>query len=301
MRRKRTCEPAGHRDAVKPSVANPPEAFSEVARDARLAAAREQLQKLERRDWWLWIMAVMVMLLLTLTVLSMNFPGLIAVEDPFFRYSLDQAVRGLVGLVLLFNVYSIYQQATLKRTRRQLSEQIEATGALQTRAAEFYRLATTDALTGLANRRTAEQQLTKEMARSRRRRDPLAIVVIDLNSFKQINDRHGHAAGDLVLCEFAKKLNDTVRGSDLAVRMGGDEFLVVLPECTVEQAPILLARLRSCEANFQGVRLPVEFSWGCVSYVAPETPEEFLERADQALYADKRARKMRPEKQAVHT
>jgi len=234
-------------------------------------------------------------------VLSMNFPGLIAVEDPFFRYSLDQAVRGLVGLVLLFNVYSIYQQVTLKKTRRQLSEQIEAMGALQVRAAEFHRLATTDALTGLANRRTAEQQLIKEMARSRRRREPLAIVAIDLNNFKQINDQHGHAAGDLVLCEFAGKLNGTIRGSDLAVRMGGDEFLVVLPECTVEQAPILLARLRSCEANFQGVRLPVEFSCGCVSYVAPETPEKFLERADQALYADKRARKMGPEKQAVHT
>jgi GGDEF domain-containing protein len=81
--------------------------------------------------------------------------------------------------------------------------------------------------------------------------------------------------------------------------MGGDEFLVVLPECTLEQAPFLLARLRSCHANFQGTRLPIEFSFGCVGYQVGETPEKLLERADQALYADKRARKTRQERQVV--
>jgi diguanylate cyclase (GGDEF)-like protein len=174
-------------------------------------------------------------------------------------------------------------------------------GKLELRAAEFHRLATTDALTGLANRRTAEQELIKEMARSRRRREPLAIVAIDLNNFKQTNDRYGHAAGDLILCEFGRKLTETVRATDLPVRMGGDEFLVVLPECTVEQAPLLLARLRSCETNFQGVRLPIEFSFGCVSYQTGETPEQLLERADQALYADKRARRTRSATQAILT
>ena len=271
---------------------SPREALSEVAPDARLEMLRADLKKVERRDWWLWVMAIIVMLLLTLTVLSTTFPGLIAVNDPVFQNSLDQAVRGLVGLVLLFNVYSIYQQVTLKRTRKLLSEQL-------TEAREYLRQATTDSLTCLANRRTAEEQLTREMARARRRKAPLAVVTFDLNNFKQINDRYGHPAGDLVLRAFAQKLMDKRRGEDLAARMGGDEFLLLLPECPAEQVPTLLARLRPCEVNFKGIRLPVEFSSGSASYEAPETAGELLERADRALYADKRARKARRESHAV--
>lgn len=277
---------------MKSSEPNPREALSEVAPDARLEMLRTNLKKVERRDWWLWIMAIVVMLLLTATVLSTTFPGLIAVNDPVFQNSLDQSVRGLVGLVLLFNIYSIYQQVTLKRTRRQLSEQLML-------AQEFYKQATTDSLTGLANRRTAEEVLLREMARARRRRAPLTIVTFDLNNFKQINDRYGHPAGDLVLRAFAQKLTDKRRGEDLVVRMGGDEFLLLLPECPADQVPMLLARLRPCEANIQGTRLPVEFSSGLASYEAPESAEEFLERADRALYADKRGRKLQRESRAI--
>ncbi len=75
---------------------------------------QEQLRKLERRDWWLWSMAVIVMLLLTFAVFSMSFPGLVKVDDPFFQSSLNRAVRGLIGLVLIFNAYTIYQQMTVK-------------------------------------------------------------------------------------------------------------------------------------------------------------------------------------------
>ena len=284
---------------MNPLVPSPPESVTKIASEERLEALRAGLKKLERLDWWLWIMAIIVMLLLTVAVLSTTFPGLITVDDPVFQNSLDQAVRGLAGLVLLFNLYSIYQQVTLKRTRRQLSEQIEAMASLRLQAAEFYRLATTDALTGLANRRTAEAQLVKDMARARRRRQSLTIVAIDLNNFKQTNDRYGHAAGDVVLCEFARKLRETVRVTDLAVRMGGDEFLLVFPECTLEQAPLLLDRLRPCEACYQGDCLPIEFASGCVTYEAGETIERLLERADQALYADKRARKLQRESHTV--
>jgi diguanylate cyclase (GGDEF)-like protein len=243
-----------------------------------------RLKRLERRDWWLWVVAICVMLLLTAAVLSMSFPGLIAQEDSIFQQSLDQAVRGLVGLVLIFNLYSIYQQVTIKRTRRELLLQL-------TEAKQFLKQATTDPLTGLANRRTAEDSLGREMARARRRKAPLTVVAIDLNNFKQVNDRYGHSAGDMVLCAFAQKLMYRRRGEDMAVRMGGDEFLLLLPECPVGQVPVLLERLSPCEVNFQGVRLPVEFSAGSATYEAPETGAQLLERADQALYADKRARK----------
>jgi diguanylate cyclase (GGDEF)-like protein len=97
----------------------------------------------------------------------------------------------------------------------------------------------------------------------------------------------------LVLRAFAGKLASTIRLSDLAVRMGGDEFLLLLPECPLDQVPVLLSRLRGLEVNYPGHRIPVEFSAGCVGYERAETPEQFLERVDQRLYADKRASKVR--------
>jgi len=269
------------------------ETLPEEHAESRLREIRASLRKLERRDWWLWTLAVVVMLLLTLAVASLTFPGLAKVEDPFFQYSLNQAVRGLVSLVLLFNAYTIYQQVMIKRLRRQLSEQLDALGRLQTRAEEFHRQATMDALTGLHNRRSAEPRLAAEAARSQRHGHPLTVLALDLNNFKQINDRYGHPAGDLVLKEFAERLNSTIRASDLAVRMGGDEFLVLLPECPVERVQVLLARLSPLEVDYRGQKIPVTFSAGWVGYERDETPEQFLERADQLLYADKRARKAR--------
>jgi len=88
------------------------------------------------------------------------------------------------------------------------------------------------------------------------------VLTLDLNDFKRINDMHGHPAGDQVLQEFAAHLNRVIRGSDLAVRLGGDEFLVLLPECTLEQLQLVLDRLGSLEVDWQGLKLPVTFSAG---------------------------------------
>ena len=270
-----------------------PQTLPEDTPESRLQEIQASLRKLERRDWWLWVLAVVVMLLLTLAVVSLSFPRLLKLEDPFFQFSLNQAVRGLVGLVLLFNTYTIYQQVMLKRLRRQFSGQLEAMSQLRTRAEEFHKQATIDALTGLHNRRFAELRLTAEADRSRRYGHPLTLLSIDLNDFKQINDRYGHPAGDLVLKEFAERLTGAIRISDIAVRMGGDEFLVMLPECPAGQVRALLERLSPMEVEYQGQRIPVHFSAGWVGYERGETPEQLLARADQALYADKRAHKAR--------
>ncbi|MFZ0819579.1 MAG: GGDEF domain-containing protein [Candidatus Acidiferrales bacterium] len=269
-----------------------PEVTADVPTEDRLTEIQASLRKLERRDWWLWIMAVIVMLLLTFAVVSMSFPELLKTDDPFFQFSLSQAVRGLVGLVLLFNTYTIYQQVQVKRLRRQLSEQLQAMGRLRIRAEEFHRLATIDPLTGLYNRRFAEQRLAAEAARSQRYGHPLTVISFDLNNFKMINDRHGHPAGDDVLKAFADRLNSAIRVSDYAVRMGGDEFLVILPECTIGQMQSLLNRIAKVEVVYEGTRIPVEYSYGSVGYEPGETPQRFLERADELLYADKRKSKI---------
>jgi len=261
--------------------------------EKRLAEVKEQLRKLERRDWWLWSTAIIVMLLLTFAVFSMSFPGLAKVDDPFFQFSLNQSVRGLIGLVLLFNTYTIYQQVAVKRLRRQFSEQLDEMRVLQIRAEEFHRMALVDPLTGLYNRRVAEERLASEASRSQRYGHPLAVVSFDLDKFKEINDTYGHLAGDQVLKEFAGRLGQAIRMSDFAARMGGDEFLVLLPECSTNQVEAFLARLRHIEADCGGQKIPIRFSAGWVGYERGETTEQFLDRADRTLYADKRARKGR--------
>jgi diguanylate cyclase (GGDEF)-like protein len=253
---------------------------------------RESLARLERRDWWLWSAAVVVMLLLTVAVVTMSLPALMSDPYSFFQFHLEQAVRGLVGLVLLFNLYTIYQQVLIKRLRGQLASQIEMLASLRLRANEYHKLAMVDPLTGLYNRRFAEQRLTAEVDRSKRYGHPLTVLVIDLNDFKQINDKHGHLAGDLVLKEFGQRLSRSIRVSDLAVRMGGDEFLVLLPECAPEQIPGLLARISNLEVNFRGTAIRVKFSAGVAGFKALESPGQMLERADQALYAQKGEQKL---------
>ena len=261
--------------------------------DANLAELQAKLQRLERRDWWLWSMAVIVMLLLTFAVFSMSFPGLVKVDDPFFQGSLNRAVRGLIGLVLIFNAYTIYQQITVKRLRRDFSRKIEEMRILQVRAEKFEQLAQVDSLTGLSNRRVAEERLASEAARSQRYGHPLTVISFDLDKFKQINDTYGHPAGDQVLKEFAKRLESAVRKSDTAARMGGDEFLILLPECEKSRVQTLLARLRPMETEYGGTKIPICFSAGWVGYEQGETTEQFLERADRILYAEKRSGKTR--------
>jgi diguanylate cyclase (GGDEF)-like protein len=265
---------------------------------ASLPELQAKLRNLERRDWWLWSMAVIVMLLLTFAVFTMSFPGLVKVDDPFFQASLDRAVRGLIGLVLIFNGYTIYQQVTVKRLRRDFSKQIEEMRILQARAEEFEQLAMFDALTGLANRRSAEGRLASEAARSERYGHALTVISFDLDKFKQINDTYGHPAGDQVLKEFARRLTCVIRKSDIAARMGGDEFLVLLPECTSDHVQTLLDRLRPMETEYAGTKIPICFSAGWVGYEKGESTEQFLERADRILYAAKRSGKAR-EKEAL--
>src|SRR3984957_5782352 len=272
-------------------MSRPTATLPDAPQETRLEEIQAQLKKLERRDWWLWAIAIVVMLLLTMAVISLSFPGLMKTEDPIFQFSLNEAVRGLVGLVLLFNTYSIYQQIQIKRLRRQFSEQLQVMSRLKVRAEEFHRLATVDPLTGLYNRRFAETRLAAEASRSQRYGHPMTVVSFDLNCFKQINDKHGHPAGDQVLKEFAERLNSAIRVSDYAVRMGGDEFLVILPECPTEQIQALFNRLATIEVNYAGQIIPVEYSAGWVGYEPGESPEMFLERADRLLYANKRSGK----------
>jgi len=263
----------------------------EINSVSRMRDIQANLQRLERRDWWLWWAAITVILLLTAAVVSLSLPTLLKETDRYFQFNLNLAVRALVGLVLLFNIYTIYQQVLIKRLRFQMAEHVEMMARLKVRAEEFHKLATLDPLTGLYNRRLAEQRLVGEVSRSQRYGHPLTVLVLDLNGFKPINDRYGHAAGDAVLRAFAERLNTVIRASDLAVRMGGDEFMVILPECLPQQVQTLLDRFSGFAVEHRGTKIAVTYSAGWAGYRQGETPEQLLERADQALYAEKRVQK----------
>src|SRR5882762_1543572 len=261
-----------------------PIAASVKARDQELA---REFQKIEKRDWWVWGYSIFVVLLLAFAVIAFSLPAVRRGAETIFQISIVDVVFGLIALVVLFNVYAVSQEILIKRLRRQLAEKQGHSDLLRN-------LAMVDPLTGLYNRRFAEQRLAAEVARSERKGHPLTVLTVDLNHFKQINDTYGHPAGDQVLQEFAARLNHVIRGSDLAVRLGGDEFLVLLPECTLEQLQLVLGRLGSLEVNWQGQKIPVSFSAGWKEYEMGDRPEELLACADQALYARKRASRETP-------
>ena len=248
------------------------------------------LRRMDRRQWWLWSAACTIMLLLTIGVASFAFPTLLRGDVPGSSLGLGEAVRGLVGMVLLFNCYTVYQQVVLNRLRQQMSQQIESLANVESLATEVYKLAALDQLTGLYNRRSAEKRLEEEISRAIRHSRPLNLLLMDIDNLKEINEAHGHAAGDVVLMAFGERLRRAIRGSDQGSRIGGDEFMVVLPECPSGQVLHVINRLRTLTVEYEGATIKVNFSAGWKDYHPGETALEFIRRVDDALFADKRGK-----------
>ena len=158
-------------------------------------------------------------------------------------------------------------------------------------------LARTDALTGLANRRTLHEALQREIARARRLGEPLSVIIADLDHFKSINDEYGHMTGDQALAQAAAVFGSQLRPYDLAARYGGEEFVLLLPGASTEGAITVAERVRKGIADIQLAGCPrrITASLGVASWIATETPEEFVGRADAALYRAKSAGRNRVE------
>jgi diguanylate cyclase (GGDEF)-like protein len=243
-----------------------------------------RLRKLQRREWAMWGFSMLVLLALTGGIVSLSLPQILQDRKTVLGAGAFQTVLGLVGLIVLFIGYLTYEKFLINRLRLELAE-----GQFQ--SSLWHGLALTDPLTGLYNRRFAERQLRMEISRARRRCYPLTVVLFDLDRFKEINDRFGHAAGDAVLKGFADRLSHAVREGDLAVRLGGDEFLWMLPDCDPLHLPSILGRLGTIDVRFDGQQMPVSFSVGWTDYQPGDVAEDLLHRADKALYANKEARK----------
>jgi diguanylate cyclase (GGDEF)-like protein len=159
---------------------------------------------------------------------------------------------------------------------------------------EARRLADLDALTGLHNRRYFHETLSRECARAHRYERKLSLIVFDLDDFKVVNDRIGHLAGDAALAEAAERVRDVVRTADIACRVGGDEFAVILPESSLEDADQLYRRiLNAVSARPLGQAGKLYLSAGVAELRPEDDPVSFFQRADDALYRAKEAGKGR--------
>ncbi len=263
----------------------------EMGAEQRAREIRSSLRKISRTNWTLWSLAILIALALTVAVATFAMTVDADAGGASYRFGLSQAVRGLVGMVLIFCVYTLYQQFQLTRTRRRLAEQVDISTEKHLLAEEYLKLAMLDPLTGLHNRRYAQERLVAEIARAQRQKTLLTVLMMDLDDLKQINDRWGHGAGDLVLKTFGERLSKAIRGSDLAVRIGGDEFVVLLPECDLDQVKCVLERLTGLDVALESGKVAFRFSAGWTDYQPGESPERLLDRADQALYNEKQNRK----------
>jgi diguanylate cyclase (GGDEF)-like protein len=202
---------------------------------------------------------------------------------PFHEAELMARLRAWTRLVTLQEELA----ARHRESTRLASELIAANRRLSD-------LATRDELTGLGNRREGMRRVDELVAVSARYGQPLSCASIDIDHFKQFNDSHGHAAGDAVLRHVAATLRQTTRAADLCFRIGGDEFLVLLPQLSLADAASWAERFRSAIADqpyhHNALRLDLGVSVGLAERAAPAgTAGGLLDAADAALYAAKRA------------
>ncbi|MBI2566172.1 MAG: diguanylate cyclase [Candidatus Schekmanbacteria bacterium] len=206
--------------------------------------------------------------------------------------------RELVGLVALGPLGALGTPEPYTDGQVKFCATLASQSAMAIHNARLYQLATTDALTELYVRRYFEQRLKEEVSRGRRYGQPVTVLVLDIDFFKQINDEHGHPRGDRVLEDVGSILRASCRAMDIAARLGGEEFAIVLPQTTLAGGIVIAERLRKTveEHSFLGLGaddpvLAVTVSIG-VAVIDPEGDESnarLMARADEALYLAKKS------------
>jgi diguanylate cyclase (GGDEF)-like protein len=177
------------------------------------------------------------------------------------------ALAGIVGTTIQSLVSRVRDH---ERAQHQLLDQLDE-------------LAHTDTLTGLRNRRAWEAELMRGLARARRTGEPVSVALVDIDSFKAVNDAYGHPGGDSLLIEVAHTWLDVLRPDDVLARIGGDEFAVLMPACTQADASDVIERLH------ERMPSPYSCSAGLATWDRAELPDRLMARADDALYEVKRA------------
>jgi diguanylate cyclase (GGDEF)-like protein len=207
--------------------------------------------------------------------------------QPSYQEIADAASQGLLSLNLSY-------QSLTEELQRSLTEQQKLAQRLEQLNKDLERRAMTDDLTGLPNRRAFDEAIRRELERAKRIEKPLCLLMLDLDKFKNVNDHHGHQAGDAVLVEVAAVLRDTCRACDFAARLGGEEFIVLLPHTPKDGAIVAGERIRERVEKlvipYDKKALRITVSIGVAEIEDPSRPRTeviAMRRADDALYEAK--------------
>jgi diguanylate cyclase (GGDEF)-like protein len=269
-------------------MSNQPEVVEQVGPQARIQA---ELVKLESQKREFWVLVVFAGLVLLLGILSFFFPSAFWRSNSLHVSLSPQILFVLMVATVLIALFYVRRDLDIKGLR--LSNLQRLLSSQEDQAASMI-----DAVTNVFTRSFLHDLLQGEIARAERTNRPLALLMCDLNDFKQVNDRYGHLMGDYVLSQVAAILKAAVRGCDYVVRYGGDEFLIVLPETdeqggeTVRQR--IHRRVAEWDQNNRVGDLPLAISQGLYLHVTGQTPEKDVAEADARMYADKQASKQAP-------
>jgi diguanylate cyclase (GGDEF)-like protein len=262
----------------------------EIQSDSILAKVSQQLTALEKRDWELWLIVTGTGILVGTGFLALAFPAAILHESTLhFEFDVSRELFiSLVALIILLNTYLISKRLELRRMR----ESVIST----TIQSELIRLQSfTDPLTEVYNRRMLDDMFNRYVSHAKRLRKPITLMVIDADSFKDINTKFGHLTGDFVLAEIAAVLRGAVRGSDAVVRYGGDEFLVFLADSTSEGAAVVESRIAKSVHDWNAAghlaNFELTLSIGLGEWQEGMSLDDILNDADQKMYSTKESRK----------
>jgi diguanylate cyclase (GGDEF)-like protein len=260
-------------------------------KEATLARVSQNLMRLEKRDWELWIIVSVTGILVSAGLLALLFRAAFSGDSVHFEITVSRPlVIGLFVLLALLNTYLVNKRFEVRRLREQL-----ISSTLQNQITEQQSF--TDPLTEIYNRRSLDDIAGRFISHARRRHTPLTFLMIDADNFKQVNTRFGHLTGDFVLAEIAGVLKSSIRGSDAAVRYGGDEFLILLADTTAEGAQNVVDRIHgkleewNSAGNIDDFQASV--SIGMSEWHDGETLDEILDDADRQMYQEKQSRPMR--------
>ncbi len=247
----------------------------------RVQQGQPTLRQLARREWWLWVSASLVATLSAVAFVLTSFPSLFRRREHFYEMSPEQARWAILCLLLLFNGWMLYREWFFRRWKRRLSAQTDLGDA---QPGQVFDPSGIDPVTGLHTRGFIEQQLGKEIARARRQNTALSLATIHLDEFTEVTKRHGLSATDAALKELARRMKKACRGSDFPARLAEDDFLLVLPECSLGEVKSVLNRIGALEVVCSGRRINVAYTTGFVDYQPGDMPGDLLKRAAQLLH-----------------
>jgi len=259
-----------------------------------VSCAEEALESLEKDDFHVVVTDIMLPAMggleLTKLIKRDNASDVIVMTGYSDDFSYEEAIN--IG-ASDFVIKPVRLEELLLRLKRVLKER-ELTNERIRMMEKLQKLAITDGLTRLYNSRSFYSQLELEVDRFNRYQHPLTLLLLDIDHFKDYNDKYGHLEGDKVLVRFSQIIRTCLRTNDSAYRYGGEEFTVILPETAGEEARTVAQRIRAAlEAEpfspEDGEEVTVTISIGLTEYHAKEELSTFIQRADQAMYRSKRS------------